>query len=171
MIRFDYIVEQFARAYRPMSHDPKNGNCRFFRMNSIQTIDEMLTNINGIQSPAVGVEVYLEGSIGAKDTTAEWTLFFFCNAGDISDMRIVTDAKVEAFIHLERFLSVMRQWQNKRKISERIDLGSGSQRLRYFTQGPILDNWYAVGTTITVSEPFDACGGEPFMDYDKIQAT
>lgn len=168
MIRFDEIVERFAQAYRPMLHNPENGNTRFFRMNSIQTMDEMLISLGGISSPAVGVEVYLEGSIGAKDIVGEWTVFFFCNGGEATNMSQITDAKAEAFVHMLRFLAVMRRWQKDGLIPSRIDLGTGTSRLRYFTQGPILDNWYAVGTTISCPEAFDPCSGDSFMDNDQL---
>lgn len=163
MIRFDKIVEDWARAYKPMLHDPEKGNRRFFRMNSVQTIDELLRSMGTLKSPLVSVEVYLEGTIESKATTAEWTVFFFCK-GEALDINITTDAKVEAHTHLMRFISTLRRWKKEQRISQHINLGDGRDNLRYFTQGPILDDWYAVGTTIEVPEGIDKCAGDLYMD-------
>lgn len=163
MIRFDKIVENWARAYKPMLHNPANGNRRFFRTNSVQTVDELLRSIGTLKSPLVAIEVYLEGSIENKSTTAEWTVWFFCK-GEATNIDISTDAKIEAHTHLLRFIATLRQWKRNQYISQRINLGDGQGSLRYFTQGPILDDWYAVGTTIEVPEGIDNCAGDLYLD-------
>lgn len=163
MIRFDKIVEMFARKYKPMMHSPETGNRRFFRMDSVSTINEMMQSVGNLTSPLVGIEVYLEGSIGTKDSTAEWTVFFFCHGGDANDIDQSTDCKIEAHTHLLRFISTMRRWKRDGKIKN-IDLGDGQSRLRYYTAGPILNNWYGVGTTILASEGLDICSEKEYID-------
>lgn len=163
MIRFDKIVETFARKYKSMLHNPDNGNRRFFRMNSVSSIDEMIQNVGNLKSPIVSVEVYLEGSIGNKDNTAEWTVFFFCNGGDAGNIDLATDCKVEAHEHLLRFIATMRRWKREKKIGD-INLGDGQMRLRYYTVGPVLNNWYGVGTTFLVPEGLNRCEGDDYMD-------
>lgn len=163
MIRFDKIVEEWASKYKPMQHDVVSDNRRFFRMNSVQTVDEMMRSMGNLKSPLVGIEVYLEGSIGTKETTAEWTVFIFCHVKDVNDMDSSTECKIEAHTHLLRFIATLRQWKREGKLERSIQLGDGQDKLRYFTQGPLLDNWYAVGTTINVPEGFDKCAGDLYL--------
>lgn len=86
--RFDNILEYWAQIYRPISHNPGKGSKAkaFYRIDTINTQNEFVRNVNTAASPAVAysslVDAELHGSL--KTIYYRHTLYFLAKQPQVS---------------------------------------------------------------------------------------
>lgn len=83
MERIDKILEDWATAYKPLSHDPANNSKgkSFYRIKTINMENALMRNQNTAKSPAMAYSIVIDGEAkGNKAVSYEHTIYFFSRA-------------------------------------------------------------------------------------------
>lgn len=155
---FHSIVRQWCKAYRPMQDSVVNGNRRFYLTDSTAGVVELAKGITNSLSPCVVMESSVEGYVKGGLIFRNYPLYFFVRARDMSDGDAAAEAKEEAWMHCQQFLTWLRTKHDndptRTKEYERIDL---EENVDIQTVGPIENGWFAVLIQLERCEQSDLC--------------
>lgn len=161
MFRFDHFIEDWAIRYKAMQHlpGPNSKNQRFFLTDSFYGLSEFMRNIKYSQSPCVIMESDQEGRIHGGIDHPHYTLYFMVKAERMNNGLAALDAKLEAKVHMQKFLSYLRNQQDKGDVPgiEHIDI---DDYLDYQSIGPLYDGWYGVSVTLEDCQQMSMCATE-----------
>ena len=146
---FDEVLEEWACKYKPMSHIPgeTSVNKRFFLVDSILNIPQIVTGMNATKSPCLAYEFHQEGNFSGDQFFPTYVVSVMVKA-DTNKTAVKersNEAVKEAMMHgkkLLAWLNMKLEQGDKRCIN--LDLGN----VPYDTLGPMYNNWYAVFFTI-----------------------
>jgi hypothetical protein len=145
ILRFDNIVEEWARKYKPMQHDnsANSKNKRYFGLGSVSSIPDFVNTLPKNASPAVGCVTHLEGNLQGKFLYPNYKVYFFvkCPTMVNKDSLMEANAKAECLDHAIKFIAWL---QDQKRVKQRKELGQiDTENIDYDTRGPLFDNWYA----------------------------
>lgn len=82
MFRFDNILEEWAKRYKPLSHDPLSAKTRtFYRLKTINMENAVMRNQNTAKSPCMAYSIVVDAEM--KNTAAvsyQHTIYFLSRA-------------------------------------------------------------------------------------------
>ena len=158
---FHSIVRKWCRAYRPMLDSATNGNRRFFLTDSQAGVVELAKKINNPFSPCVVMESNVEGYMKGGLVFRNYPVYFFVRARDMADGDAAAEAKEEAWMHAQNFLTWLRVRHDNDHTTtreyERIDM---EDNIDIETVGPIENGWFAVLIQFERCEQVDLCENE-----------
>ena len=164
---FHSIVRQWCRTYRPMLDSSTNGNRRFYLTDSTAGVVELAKGIANSFSPCVVMESNVEGYMDSGRIYRNYPVYFFVRARDMADGDAAAEAKEEAWLHAQNFLT----WLRKRHEEDspngdfgRIDL---EDNIDMMTIGPIENGWFAVLIQLTRLELLNLCEDEELYVNEK----
>lgn len=158
---FHSIVRQWCRSYKLMQDSATNGNRRFYLTDSTAGVVELAKGISNAFSPCVVMESSVEGYIKGGLIFRNYPVYFFVRAMDMSDGDAAAEAKEEAWMHAQNFLTWLRiRHENDPTTTReyaRIDL---EDNIDIQTIGPIENGWFAVLIQFERCEQTDMCVNE-----------
>lgn len=167
---FHSIVRQWCRTYRPMLDSATNGNRRFYLTDSMAGVVEMAKGIANSFSPCVVMESSVEGYMRNGLIFRNYPIYFFVRARDMADGDAAAEAKEEAWIHAQNFLTWLRDRHDNDPTTTgeyaRINL---EDNIDVQTVGPIENGWFAVLMQFERCEQTDLCVNEELY-IDPYQA-
>ena len=154
---FHSIVRQWCRTYKPMLDSAKNR--RFYLTDSMAGMVELAKGIANSFSPCVVMESSVEGYVDCGKIYRNYPVYFFVSARDMADGDAAAEAKEEAWLHAQNFLS----WLRKRHDNDPTTTGEFSRidmenNIDVQTVGPIENGWFAVLIQFERLELLDLCG-------------
>lgn len=160
---FHSIVRQWCRTYKPMLDSATNGNRRFYLTDSMSGYVEIAKKIANSLSPCVVMESTVEGVGTIARPNRNYPVYFFVRARDMADGDAAAEAKEEAWVHAQRFLSWLLR-KHDREMEMNID-GDFSRisiddYIDYQTVGPIENGWFGVMIQLERAEPLNMCVDE-----------
>lgn len=165
---FHSIVRQWCRTYKPMLDSATNGNRRFYLTDSTAGVVELAKGISNSFSPCVVMESSVEGYMRNGLVFRNYPVYFFVRARDMADGDAAAEAKEEAWMHCQNFLTWLRVRHDndptQTREFERIDLESG---IDIQTVGPIENGWFAVLIQFERCEQLDLCENEDLYIENK----
>ena len=162
MFRFDKFVEQWAMKYKPMQHvpGPFSKNERFFLTDTYMGMVDFVTTLQPESSPCVVMESDQEGCMTDRYDSPRYTLYFMVRAEKMSDGVAAYEAKLEAKMHMQKFMNWLRAMQEKEE-DERRKEGVRNIRIEdnmsYQTVGPFYDGWYGVYISLDDTQAYSRC--------------
>ena len=85
MFRFDNILEEWAKRYKPLSHDPQSAKTRtFYRLKTINMENAVMRNQNTAKSPCMAYSIVVDAEM--KNTAANTAN----STSEISSMLVAT---------------------------------------------------------------------------------
>lgn len=155
---FHSIVRQWCRAYKPMQDSTTNGNRRFYLTDSTAGVIELAKGIKNTLSPCVVMESSVEGYVRGGLIFRNYPVYFFVRARDMADGDAAAEAKEEAWMHCQNFLTWLRVRHDDDPTGtgeySRIDL---ENNIDIQTVGPIENGWFAVLVQFERCEQADLC--------------
>lgn len=154
---FHSIVRQWCRAYRPILDSATNGNRRFYLTDSTSGVVELAKGIANSMSPCVVMESSVEGYVKGGLVYRNYPVYFFVRARDMADGDAAAEAKEEAWMHCQNFLTWLRAKQEDDAPNgdyNRIDIGDN---IDIQTVGPIENGWFAVLVQFERLEQMNLC--------------
>lgn len=154
---FHSIVRKWCRIYKPMLDSDTNGNRRFYLTDSTAGVVEFAKGIANSMSPSVVMESGVEGYIKGGLVYRNYPVYFFVRARDMADGDAAAEAKEEAWMHCQNFITWLR---DKQEIDSpngdysRIDL---ENNIDIQTVGPIENGWLAVLVQFERLEQMELC--------------
>lgn len=145
LFRFDNLMEDWARRYRPIRHTEENR--RFFRVDDEFRLDEFLQKFQDLPAgrPSCGIVTHLEGTVNVVkrlDYPVIDLLFF--ERADPECARSQADAKADCNLHAMKCLAWLQKIkteharQNREHPLAQLDL----TQVRYDMLGPITNVWF-----------------------------
>lgn len=154
---FHSIVRQWCRAYKPMLDNPQKGNRRFYLTDSTSGVVELAKGIANYMSPCVVMESSVEGYIKGGLIYRNYPVYFFVRAHDLADGDAAAEAKEEAWMHCQKFITWLKRKQET-DVSDgeynRIDM---EDNIDIQTIGPVENGWFAVLVQFERLEQMDLC--------------
>ena len=158
---FHSIVRQWCRTYKPMLDNIQTGNRRFYLTDSTAGVVEMAKGISNAFSPFVMMESSVEGYIKNGLVFRNYPVYFFVRARDMADGDSAAEAKEEAWMHAQNFLTWLRvRHDDDQSVPQdfaRIDL---EENIDIQTVGPIENGWFAVLIQFERCESINLCEDE-----------
>ena len=156
---FHSIVKHWCEIYKYTRHSKKNR--RFFLTDTKAGMVELVKDIKPIMSPCVVMESAVEGGGEIKRPIRNYPIYFFVRARKMSDGDAAAEAKEEAWVHAQNFLTWLL-YKHEKEIAERIDgdfarIQLDDAYLDFMTIDPLEDGWYAVLVQIVREEPLNLC--------------
>lgn len=155
---FHSIVRQWCKTYKPMLDSSENGNRRFYLTDSTSGVVEMAKGISNKFSPFVMMESSVEGYMKGGLIFRNYPVYFFVRARDMSDGDAAAEAKEEAWMHCQNFLTWLRVRHDAdptlTREFERIDL---EESIDIQTVGPIENGWFGVLVQFERCEQMNIC--------------
>lgn len=156
---FHSIVRQWCRTYKPMRDGEENR--RFYLTDSMAGVVEMAKGISNKFSPCVVMESSIEGYMRGGLIFRNYPIYFFVRARKMADGDAAAEAKEEAWMHCQNFLTWLRVRHNNdttpTREFERIDL---EDNIDVQTVGPIENGWFAVLVQLERCEQTNLCEDE-----------
>lgn len=156
---FHSIVRQWCRTYKPMRDSEKNR--RFYLTDSMAGVVEMAKGISNRFSPFVLMESSVEGYMRGGLIFRNYPVYFFVRAREMADGDAAAEAKEEAWMHCQNFLTWLRVRHDNdttpARDFERIDL---EDNIDVQTIGPIENGWFAVLVQLERCEQTNLCEDE-----------
>ena len=144
-----------------MQDSATNGNRRFYLTDSTAGVVELAKGISNAFSPCVVMESSVEGYIRGGLIFRNYPVYFFVRAMDMADGDAAAEAKEEAWMHAQNFLTWLRiRHENDPTTTReyaRIDL---EDNIDIQTIGPIENGWFAVLIQFERCEQTDMCVNE-----------
>ena len=167
MFRFDNYCEEWAKKFRPISHDPNIGSKekRFYRMNYYQELNTLCTNLNMAKSPAMAVATQIEAETEGKTSKFlrhSLKVYFLVRqessaiaVGAASELNAAA-AKAEGYELAEKFLAYISADKNGIKDDQGNLLSPANpdlhglvlDRAEIFTAPSIYGNWWVTALII-----------------------
>ncbi len=163
----DY-TEHWASIYKPMMHNTTD-NRRFFCIESIGQIANLVTQVQSVKGPFVVIETNIGGTVTERFMTPEYGVYFFqksvaqkLQSNDTAD----AEAKSTAMKHALAYLNRIRQDQQEGQTGTADALaGIDLEEVRFETFGPLFNRWFAVGISLRNLQRFSRCVNAD--DYDE----
>lgn len=156
---FYSIVRQWCRAYKPML-DSKT-NRRFYLTDSTAGMVELAKGISNSFSPCVVMDSSVEGYMNGGRIIRNYPVYFFARARDMADGDAAAEAKEEAWLHAQNFLTWLRKLHDNDQTTtgeySRIDM---ENNIDIQSVGPIENGWFAVLIQFERMELLDLCGNQ-----------
>lgn len=156
---FHSIVRQWCRAYKPMLDSPRNR--RFYLTDTYAGMVEMAKGIANAMSPCVVMESSVEGYINGGLIYRNYPIYFFVRARDMADGDAAAEAKEEAWIHCQNFLTWLRKLHDDDPTPTgeflRVNM---EDSVEMQTVGPFENGWFAVLVQLERCERTDLCVDE-----------
>jgi hypothetical protein len=160
-MNFHSIVRMWCKIYKPMLDSSTNGNRRFYLTDSSAGVVEMAKGISNKFSPFVLMESDVDGGGSFTKPTRTYPIYFFVHARDMADGDAAAEAKEEAWMHAQNFLSwVYHMHQKEMEENVRGDFASidvENMGLYVSSVGPLENGWYAVLIQFERMEPLNLC--------------
>ena len=156
---FDF-VERWATIYKPMQHESgeRSKNKRFYLTDTYMGMADFMTQIQPQRSPCVVMESNQDGMLGDGIDHPNYALYFMVRAERMTDGRAAMLAKLEAKMHLQKFVAYVRQKQrDEDPLLSRISI---DDNLPYQTVGPMYNGWYGVLLQLTDAQRYANCVNE-----------
>ena len=158
---FHSIVSEWCSTYKPMLHNLKNGNRRFYLADSPDSVRSMPKSIATTFSPCVVMENGVEGDIDGGLINRTYPVYFFVRARKQSDADAMAEAYEEAWLHAQNFYAWLRERHEndgtKTREYARINM---EDPLYVQPAGPLEDGWVAVFIQFTRVEQINLCINE-----------
>lgn len=142
-----------------MLDTPKNR--RFYLTDSYTGMVEMAKGIANSMSPCVVMESSVEGYVNGGLIYRNYPVYFFVRARDMADGDAAAEAKEEAWMHCQNFLTWLRARHNEDPTPTgeyaRINM---EDSLDMQTVGPIENGWFGVLVQLERCERTDLCVDE-----------
>lgn len=162
--RMDEYLEAWAQIYKPLLHNPKRGSAdkRFFRMDSINRLEDFAVSLTKVKSPAMGVVTQIDASLdGHQARFLRYThrAFFFVkqavpSAGQgIVDELSAAEAKVEG---QNLALDLLAYLENDKKTNLRLK-GLDIDTATIFTVPQKFNGWWPTEFVIEQLVPRTLC--------------
>lgn len=165
---FHSIVCDWCKRYKPMLHNPVNGNKRFYLTDSQAGVVELAKGIEPSLSPCVVMESSVEGGGKIERLVRNYPIYFFARARDVSEGDTAAEATEEALLHANKILAWLRQQRNK-NMEDNIDgdyarIQLDGKDIALQTINPLEDGWNAVLIQLWREEPLNLCVNEDLYD-------
>ena len=159
---FYSIVEKWCETYKYMRHNVKNGNIRFMFTDSYKGVVEMAKNINSMRSPCVVMESTIEGDGPLRRPVFNYAVYFFVQAGMMSDGTEAAAAKQKALQHARNFLAWLLQKHDEEVKSSKLDgdyarIDLDDVNVSYQSVGALENGWFGVLIQLQREEPLNLC--------------
>lgn len=157
---FHSMVRMWCRTYKFMLDSPENR--RFYLTDSRAGMVELAKGIKPEMSPCVVMESAVEGGGEIRRPTRNYPIYFFVRARKMSDGDAAAEAKEEAWLHAQKFLSWLLD-KHEKELNEGMRDGDFARLelddafLDFMTIDPLEDGWYAVLLQIVREEPLNLC--------------
>ena len=162
---FHSIVRSWCKAYKPMLDSSTNGNRRFYLTDSTSGVVEMAKGISNSFSPCVIMESSVEGYMKGGLIFRNYPVYFFVRARDMADGDAAAEAKEEAWMHAQNFITWLRDKHDNDPTETqeyaRIDL---EENIDIQTVGPIENGWFAVLVQFERQEYMNLCVNEELYE-------
>lgn len=140
-------------------------NRRFYLTDTKAGMVELAKGITPTMSPCVVMESAVEGGGEIKRPSRNYPIYFFVRARKMSDGDAAAEAKEEAWVHAQNFLTWLLDKHEKELDEGKRDGDFGRLQLDdayldFMTIDPLEDGWYAVLVQITRDEPLNLCVNE-----------
>ena len=161
---FYKIVRQWCQIYKPMLDSATNGNRRFYLTDSTAGVVELAKGIVPTLSPCVVMESDVEGGGDIRRPSRNYPIYFFVRARLMSDGDAAAEAKEEAWMHCQNFLSWLLK-KHDEEVAQNIDgdfarIDLDDAMIDIGTTGPLEDGWFAVFVQFERTEPLNLCVNE-----------
>ena len=155
--RFFEFVEHWCTIYKPMQHVPgeRSKNKRFYLTDTYMGMADFMTNIQPQKSPCVVMESNQEGALGDGIDHPNYTIYFMVRAERMNDGHAAMMAKLEAKMHLQKFVAYIRQKQQEE--DPLLSHVSIEDSLPYQTVGPMYNGWYGILLQLTDAQQYANC--------------
>ncbi|MCR5180308.1 MAG: hypothetical protein K6C30_03735, partial [Bacteroidaceae bacterium] len=152
---FELFVKNWTRIYKPMQHDERRGNKRFFLTDGLKGLVDFVTQTTNALSPCVVMESNLTGTMDEARVTYVHTLYFFVHAVDteMSDGVAASKAKQQAMEHATEFVKYMRQMKEQYEELR----GLKTDMIPFDCDGPEQNGWYACRMDVERVEMLNNC--------------
>lgn len=138
-----------------------NGNRRFYLTDSTAGVVELAKGISNSFSPCVVMESSVEGYMRGGLIFRNYPVYFFVRARDMSDGDAAAEAKEEAWVHAQNFLTWLKVRHDndtsQQRDYARVDM---EDNFEVQTVGPIENGWFAVLIQFERQEWLDLCENE-----------
>lgn len=158
-MNFDSFVREWTRKYKPMQHDVRKGNKRFYLTDGLRGLVDFATQTTNALSPCVAMESNLSGYVNDNSVEYLHVLYFFVHAEDceMSDGEAAKRAKQKAVEHMLEFCKYLK----RAKEDENPDVrGFSSDPVAFDSEGPEQNGWYACQVQFRQTVMQDTCINE-----------
>ena len=165
---FHKIVRQWCKQYKYMLDSPENR--RFYLTDTKAGMVELAKGITPAMSPCVVMESAVEGGGEIKRPTRNYPIYFFVRARLMSDGDAAAEAKEEAWMHAQNFLTWLVALHEE-EVGENTDgdfarIELDDAYLDFMSIDPLEDGWYAVLLQIVREEPLNLCVNPDLYELD-----
>lgn len=148
--------------YKPMLHvpGPHSRNERFFLTDTYMGMADFMVNVQPEKSPCVIMESDQEGSMTDRLDNPRYTLYFMVQAEQMSDGRAAYDAKLEAKLHMQKFITWLRAKQDEEERHGGVTRVGNiviDEHMNYQTVGPFYNGWYGVYVSLEDTQAYSRC--------------
>lgn len=142
---FHSIVRNWCKTYKYMLDSPDNGNRRFYLTDTTSGVVDIAAGISNSFSPCVVMESTIEGYADGGKIYRNYPVYFFVRAKSMASGDAAAEAKEEAWMHAQNFLTWLREKHDNDPTETgeyaRINL---EDRIMVETVGPIENGWFGV---------------------------
>ena len=136
-------------------------NRRFYLTDSTAGMVELAKGISNSFSPCVVMDSSVEGYMNGGRIIRNYPVYFFVRARDMADGDAAAEAKEEAWLHAQNFLTWLRKLHDNDQTTtgeySRIDM---ENNIDIQSVGPIENGWFAVLIQFERMELLDLCGNQ-----------
>jgi hypothetical protein len=122
---------------------------------------ELAKGISNSFSPCVVMDSSVEGYMNGGRIIRNYPVYFFVRARDMADGDAAAEAKEEAWLHAQNFLTWLRKLHDNDQTTtgeySRIDM---ENNIDIQSVGPIENGWFAVLIQFERMELLDLCGNQ-----------
>ncbi len=153
---FDAFVRNWTRIYKPMQHNEKKGNKRFFVTDGLKGLVDFVTEATNALSPCVVMESNLSGTVDDSRAIYDHVLYFFVHADEreMADGQSAANAKKKAVEHMLEFVKYLRAAKEDGEAEVR---GVSNDPIPFDSEGPEQNGWYACRIDIEQVVMLDTC--------------
>ncbi|MBR1800615.1 MAG: hypothetical protein IJ767_03865 [Bacteroidaceae bacterium] len=155
-MNFDSFVREWTRKYKPMRHDERKGNKRFYLTDGLRGLVDFATQTTNALSPSVVMESNQSGYVDRNSVEYLHVLYFFVHAEDkeMSDGEAANRAKKQAVEHMLEFCNYLQQAKENGDPDVR---GISSDPIAFDSEGAEQNGWYACQVQFKQTVMRDTC--------------